>query len=128
MVVATAVVFLVSLLLGAIGIYVGARIIVGANDFDHAIVTALLGAIVWTVVGAVAGWIPLLGPLLALVAYVAVINVRYNTEWTAAAMIGLVAWVTILIVLSVLAFFGITGFEAVGVPGTEPVRTHSDVG
>ncbi len=38
MVVATAVVFLVSLVLGVVGIYVGARIIVGVNDFDHAYV------------------------------------------------------------------------------------------
>jgi hypothetical protein len=117
MVVASAVVFVVSLLLGALGIYVGARIIVGANDFDHAIVTALLGAIVWTVVGSLVGWIPLLGPLIALVAYIAVINWRYSTEWTAAAMIGLLAWLTVLAVLYVLAVVGITGFEAVGVPG-----------
>ena len=117
MVVATAVVFLVSLLLGALGIYIGARIIVGADSFDHAIVTALLGAIVWAVVGAVAGWIPLLGPLLALIAYIGVINFRYDTDWTAAAMIGLVAWVTVLIALYVLAAVGVTGFEAVGVPG-----------
>lgn len=117
MVVASAIVFLVSLVLGALGIYVGARIIVGKRGFDHAIVTALLGAIVWTVVGAVVGWIPLLGPLLALIAYVAVINFRYSTEWTAAAMIGLVAWVTVLLVLYALAALGVTGFEAVGVPG-----------
>ncbi|MFP8958378.1 hypothetical protein ACLI4Y_16815 [Natrialbaceae archaeon A-CW3] len=117
MVVATAVVFLVSLLLGAVGIYVGARVIVGANDFDHAIVTALLGAIVWAVFGALVGWIPLLGPLVALVAYIGVINWRYSTSWTAAAMIGLLAWLTILAMLYVLAFLGITGFEAAGVPG-----------
>lgn len=118
MVVATAVVFLVSLLLGALGIYVGARLIVGAGDFNHAIVTALIGAIVWAVAGALVGWIPLLGPLLALIAYVAVINFRYPSEWTAAAMIAIVAWVTVLIALYALAFLGITGFEAIGVPGT----------
>lgn len=117
MVLASAVVFLVSLLIGALGIYIGARVIVGAGDYDHAIVTALIGAIVWAVVGFFVGWIPLLGPLLALLAYIAVINFRYPGEWTAAAMIGLLAWVTVLIVLYVLAALGITGFEAVGVPG-----------
>ncbi|MFC4439574.1 MULTISPECIES: hypothetical protein [Natrialbaceae] len=117
MVLASAVVFLVSLLIGALGIYVGARVIVGAGDYDHAIVTALIGAIVWAVVGFFVGWIPLLGPVLALLAYIAVINFRYPGEWTAAAMIGLLAWVTVLIVLYVLAALGITGFEAVGVPG-----------
>lgn len=117
MVLASAVVFLVSLLIGALGIYVGARVIVGAGDYDHAIVTALIGAIVWAVVGFTVGWIPLLGPLLALIAYIAVINFRYPGEWTAAAMIGILAWVTVLIVLYALAALGITGFEAVGVPG-----------
>ncbi|RQH03360.1 hypothetical protein [Natrarchaeobius oligotrophus] len=117
MVLATAVVFVVSLLIGALGIYVGARAIVGAGDYDHAIVTALIGAIVWAVVGFFVGWIPLLGPLLALLAYVAVINVRYPGDWTAAAMIALVAWVTVLIALYALAVIGVTGFDAVGVPG-----------
>ncbi|QSX00405.1 hypothetical protein [Haloterrigena alkaliphila] len=115
--IASAIVFIVSLLIGALGIYVGARIIVGANDYDHAIVTAVIGAIVWAVVGFVVGWIPLLGPLLALLAYIAVINFQYPGDWTAAAMIGLVAWVTVLAVLYALAVLGVTGFEAVGVPG-----------
>jgi len=117
MVLASAIVFVVSLLIGALGIYAGARIVVGADGYDHAIVTALIGAIVWAVVGFFVGWIPLLGPLLALLAYIAVINVRYPGDWTAAAMIGLVAWVTVLIALYVLAAVGVTGFEAVGVPG-----------
>lgn len=117
MVLASVIVFVVSLLIGALGIYLGARVIVGADDYDHAIVTALIGAIVWAVVGFFVGWIPLLGPLLALVAYVAVVNFRYPGEWTAAAMIAIVAWVTVLIVLYVLAAVGLTGFEAVGVPG-----------
>ncbi|WP_137289417.1 hypothetical protein [Natronorubrum halophilum] len=117
MVVASAIVFVVSLLIGALGVYVGARVIVGAGDYDHAIVTALIGAIVWAVVGFFVGWIPLLGPLLALIAYIAVINFRYPGDWTAAAMIGLLAWVTVLVVLYVLALLGITGFGAVGVPG-----------
>ncbi|WP_222916521.1 hypothetical protein [Natrinema sp. SYSU A 869] len=115
--IASAVVFVVSLLIGALGIYAGARVIVGRGDYDHAIVTALIGAIVWAIVGFVVGWIPLVGPLLALIAYVGVINWRYPGDWTAAAMIGLVAWVTVLIALYVLAVLGITGFEAVGVPG-----------
>ncbi|MDS0476684.1 hypothetical protein [Natrinema sp. 1APR25-10V2] len=114
---ASLVVFLVSLLIGALGIYAGARIIVGRTSYDHAIVTALIGAIVWAIVGFLVGWIPLLGPLLALLAYVAVINWRYPGDWTAAAMIGLVAWVTVLIVLYVLAALGVASFGAVGVPG-----------
>ncbi|SEW16877.1 hypothetical protein [Natrinema salifodinae] len=115
--IASAIVFVVSLLIGALGIYIGARVIVGRADYDHAIVTALIGAIVWAIVGFVVGWIPLVGPLLALLAYIAVINFRYPGDWTAAAMIGLVAWVTVLIVLYAIAALGITSFGAVGVPG-----------
>ncbi|WP_226004482.1 hypothetical protein [Natrinema salinisoli] len=115
--VASAIVFVVSLLIGALGIYAGARVIVGRADYDHAIVTALIGAIVWAIVGFLVGWVPLVGPLIALIAYIAVINWRYPGDWTAAAMIGLVAWVTVLIALYVLAALGITAFDAVGVPG-----------
>ena len=115
--VASIIVFLASLLIGALGIYAGARVIVGRTAYDHAIVTALIGSIVWAIVGFLVGWIPLVGPLLVLLAYVAVINWRYPGDWTAAAMIGLVAWVTVLIVLYVLAAVGITSFGAVGVPG-----------
>lgn len=114
---ASVIVFVVSLLIGALGIWAGARVIVGRADYDHAIITALIGAIVWAIVGFFVGWIPLVGPLIALLAYIAVINWRYPGDWTAAAMIGLVAWVTVLIVLYVLAALGVTGFDAVGVPG-----------
>jgi hypothetical protein len=44
------VVFVVSLLIGALGIYVGARAVVGSDDYSYATVTALIGAIVWVVV------------------------------------------------------------------------------
>ena len=71
------IVFLVSLLVGAFGIYVGARVVTEKEDYTYAVVTALLGAIIWAVVGLLFGWIPFLGPLLVLLAYVAVINSRY---------------------------------------------------
>ena len=112
------VVFAVSLLIGALGIYLGAKVIVDAEDYTYAIITALIGAIIWGVVGLFLGWIPLLGPLLAFVAYLAVINARYPGGWVDAAAITLVAWVSVLVVLYVLALLGVTGFDAVGVPGT----------
>lgn len=111
------IVFIVSLLIGAIGIYVGARLVVDTEDYTYAIVTALLGAIVWGVVGFFFGWIPLLGPLLVLIAYLAVVNARYPGGWVQAAAITIIAWVSVLVVLYILAILGITGFDAVGVPG-----------
>jgi hypothetical protein len=111
------VVFVVSLLVGALGIYIGARVITDQEDYTYAIVTALIGAIIWAVVGFLFGWIPLLGPLLTLIAYVAVINYRYPGGWGNAVLISLIAWVASLVVLYVLALVGIGAFEAVGVPG-----------
>lgn len=111
------IVFVVSLLVGALGIYLGARIITDYEDYTYAIVTALLGAIIWAVVGFLFGWIPLLGPILVLIAYVAVINYRYPGGWGNAILISLIAWLAALAVLYVLALFGIGAFEAIGVPG-----------
>ena len=111
------IVFVVSLLIGALGIYFGARVITDYDDYTYAIVTALLGAIIWAVVGFLFGWIPFLGPLLVLIAYVAVINYRYPGGWVNAILISLIAWIASVIVLYVLALVGIGAFEAVGIPG-----------
>lgn len=111
------IVFVVSLLVGAAGLYVGARVLTDADDFTNAIVTALLGAIIWAVVGFLFGWIPLLGPLLVLIAYVAVINYRYPGGWGTAIGIALIAWISALVVLYVLGSLGVAAFEAIGVPG-----------
>ncbi|NKE37578.1 MULTISPECIES: hypothetical protein [Natronococcus] len=118
MVVASLVVFVVSLLIGGLGIFLGAKFVVDVENYTYAFVTALLGAIVWSVVGFFLGWIPLLGPILVFIAYLAVINSRYPGGWFEAITITIVAWLSVLVVLYVLAFLGATGFEAVGVPGT----------
>ncbi|MDG5820916.1 hypothetical protein [Natronococcus sp. A-GB7] len=112
------VVFVVSLLIGAFGIFVGAKVVVDTEDYTYALITALIGAIVWAVVGFFFGWIPLLGPLLVFVAYLAVINARYPGGWIEAIVITVIAWLSVLVVLYVLAVIGVTGFEAAGVPGT----------
>ncbi|WP_431358876.1 hypothetical protein [Halovenus amylolytica] len=111
------VVFVVSLLIGALGIYIGARVVTGRDDYSYAIVTALIASIVWVIVAFFFGWIPLLGPVLALLAYVAIINMRYPGDWLRAIGIALVAWLSSIAVLYVLAVIGVTSFDAVGVPG-----------
>jgi len=111
------IVFVVSLLVGALGIYVGARVVADYNDYTYAIVTALIGAVIWGIFGFFFGWIPILGPLLVLLAYIAVINSRYPGGWGNAILIALIAWIASLIVLYVLAVLGIGTFGAVGVPG-----------
>lgn len=109
--------FVVSLLIGAIGIYVGARITTGVEDYTYAIVTALIGAVVWVVISFLFGWIPLLGPILALLAYIAVINWRYPGGWVDALTIAAIAWLSAFIVLYVLGMLEIASFEAMGIPG-----------
>ena len=110
-------VLLVSLIIGTVAIYAGARLV---NDADtgigRAAVTALLGALAWALVSFFIGWIPFLGPLLTLVAWIGVINWQYPGSWTTAAGIGLIAWLVSVAVLVVLGSFGIIGFEALGVP------------
>lgn len=112
------VVFVISLLIGAFGIYVGARVVTDYEDYTYAIVTALIGAIAWALVAFLVGWIPFLGPLLAFVAYLAIINWRYPGGWIDALAITLIAWVAVIVVLYVLAVLNVTTPEAFGVPGT----------
>lgn len=111
------IVFVVSLLVGALGIYIGARVVTDADDYTYAIVTALIASFVWVLVAVFLGWIPFLGPVLALVAYVGVINWRYPKGWLAAFAIALIAWASSLIILYVISALGLTAFDAVGVPG-----------
>lgn len=111
------IVFVISLLVGALGIYIGARIITRTNDYTYAIVTALIASIIWIIASILFGWIPLLGPLLALLAYIAVINYRYPGGWVNAILIALIAWVASLAVLYILGMLGIAQFDAMGVPG-----------
>ncbi|ESP88215.1 hypothetical protein [Candidatus Halobonum tyrrellensis] len=109
------VVFVVSLLVGALGIYVGARVIAGVEDYTYAIVTALVGSVVYAVVAFLVpfGW---LGLVLALVAYLAVINWRYPGDLGSAVGITLVAWLTVVVVMWLLALVGVVAPEATGIP------------
>lgn len=109
--------FVIALLLGALGIYVGARVITNVDDYGYAIFTALIGALVWWLVTLFLGWIPFLGLVLALLAWVAVINWRYPGGWVDAAIIGVVAWVVVVVVVYLVsAVFGWIPPDAVGIP------------
>lgn len=114
------IVFLLSLLIGAIGVHIGATVLAGTDDFGEALLTALVGAIVWAVLSYAVSWIPILGPLLTLVAYVAVIKWRYNIDWVRAVGVALIAWIVAIGVLVVLARLGINSLNTVGVPRIPP--------
>lgn len=108
--------FVVSLLTGGLGIYVGARLVVGEEEPLHALLTGLLGAVVWVVGGVLLGWIPLLGQLLVLAVYAWMVDRRYPGGWRNAVSIALIAWLVTLVVLVVLASLGFATYEAIGVP------------
>lgn len=109
--------FVVGLLVGAVGIYAGARVLADVEDYAYAIGTAFVATAIWILVALLVGWIPLLGPLLAFVAYLAVLNWRYPGGWLRATGIAIVAWLASLLVLSALAAVGLTTPEAIGVVG-----------
>ena len=108
--------FVASLVTGGLGIYVGSQLVVGEEDPVHALVTGLLGAVVWVGGGVLVGWIPVVGQLLVLLVYTWMVNRRYPGGWTTALQIGLVAWVVTLVVLGALAALGYATYEAIGVP------------
>ncbi|RQG89290.1 hypothetical protein EA462_12035 [Natrarchaeobius halalkaliphilus] len=112
-IIGSVVAFVVALLVGGLAIYVSACLVLDVEDYSHAVVTALFGAIAW----ALTAWIPLFGSLIALVAWVWVINWRYPGGWVNAAIIGAVAWFAAFAILFVLnSLFGL-GVNAFGVPG-----------
>ncbi|MCL9816968.1 hypothetical protein [Natronocalculus amylovorans] len=103
--------FIVGLLVGGLAIYIGARVVVDVNDYSHAVFTALIGALVWAIAAFTVGWIPLIGWIFPLLAWIWVINWRYPGGWKDAALLGFIAWIAALLVLIVLPF------GAIGVPG-----------
>ncbi|WP_276300849.1 hypothetical protein [Halorussus lipolyticus] len=113
--------FVVSLLIGAFGIYVGARVIADRDDYEYAILTALVGAFVWWLVAGLFSLIPLVGGLigsiLGLLAWVYVINARYPGGWGKAIGIALVAYITVWVVLFALNVVGFLSAGALGIPG-----------
>lgn len=105
--------FVVALLVGGLAIYISASVVVDVEDYGHAVVTAFLGAVAW----ALTSWIPLLGPIVALVAWIWVINWRYPGGWTVAAIVGVVAWLAAAVILFVLNTVVGLGIGAFGIPG-----------
>ena len=112
----TLAIFLVNLVIGGIGIYIGASLVVGEGDFGYAVISAFLGALVWAIVSSLISGIPFLGPLLTLIAWIGVINYRYRGGWITATLIGFFSWLVAVGILVLLSSVGITTFSAIGIP------------
>lgn len=112
----TVVLFIVSLLIGALGIHVGAVVIAGVENYGKAVLTALAGALVWGIANYFLSGVPLLGPALTLVAYIGVIKYLYKESWLRSGGIALLAWIVAVGILTVLSKLGVEQLKAVGIP------------
>ena len=109
------IVFVVSLLVGGVGIFVGAKLFASASSYAYAVITAGIAALVWALMSYLVGG-SLVGPVATLLAYLAVIKWRYGIGWLRAGAVALVAWISAIVVLSALASVGVGSFSAIGVP------------
>lgn len=111
------VVGIVSLLVGALAIHIGAKLVLSSDpEFGNAVVAAAVGALVYSLLGFVGG-IPVVGPVLLLVLWVGVVNWRYPGGWLRAAAIGFAAWLAAIVLLWVLSKANLVAVGALGVPG-----------
>jgi hypothetical protein len=116
----SAVVFTVSLLIGGFAISVGAKVALKSDEYSHAVLTALLGALAWAGVEFVLGAIGVpgaLSSLAGLVVWVWVVRRRYEVGWLRGSVIGVFAWLAALVVLGLLELLGVGGLGAYGIPG-----------
>jgi hypothetical protein len=109
------IVFVVSLLVGGLGIFVGAKLFTSASSYTYAVVTAGIAVLVRGLMSSLFGGSPV-GAALTLVAYLAVVTWRYGIGWLRAGAVALVAWVLAVVVLTALASVGVGSFSAVGIP------------
>lgn len=107
--------FIVSLLIGGLGIYIGARVVTGTDDYGYALITAIVGSVIGGIVAVLVGW--LFGWIVVLIAWVWVINWRYPGGWGNAIGIGLIAWLSVVVISYALVFLDILTSSALGIPG-----------
>lgn len=115
-------VFVVSVLVGGVGNYVGIRLVSDQHpSFVHAVVSTVLSAAVWALVSyglqvSDASVAPFTSALVALLVWVLVLYVRYDGGIVTAVPAGVASWLVAVATLSLVAVFTTVPFEAVGIP------------
>lgn len=104
---------LLGLLVGGLALFAGSKFLAEPRGYDHAVLTAIIGAVAWALLAP----IPLLGPVIALVAWVGILKWRYPVGWLRAAGVGAAAWAAAVVVIAALELVGVDAVSAIGVPG-----------
>lgn len=113
--------FVASLIIGTAATYIATTALLDESGIIHSFITALLASAVWIGVTYVTSGTsftlaPFVGPILALAAYIIVIDVRYPGTLVRATGISVLTWAIDFVILYVLAILGISSFALIGVP------------
>ncbi|MFC4359021.1 hypothetical protein ACFO0N_13815 [Halobium salinum] len=112
-----------SFLVVAVATYVSTAVFTENSSFGYSLVTAAITSVVWFGVTyfvsgtlGLAGFWVALGPALAVVAYILVVDLLYGGGIGQAVAISVGTWVGAFAILYVAAYFGYSSFQAIGVP------------
>lgn len=112
-----------SFLLVAAATYLTTSVLCEGSSILYSLLTAAITSAVWfgvtylvSGVFGVAGYLVAAGPVLAVIAYVLVVDLLYEGGLGRAAAISVGTWVVSFAVLYVAAYLGYSSFEAIGVP------------
>lgn len=113
--------FIASLIVGTIATYIATTLLLDESGIVHSLITAFIASIVWIGVtyltsGTSSALVPFVGPILALVAYIVVIDLRYPGTLVRATGISVLTWVVDFVILYILAILGVSSFALIGIP------------
>jgi hypothetical protein len=112
-----------SFLVVAVSTYVASAVVAEGSSVGYSLITAAVTSIVWFgvtyfvsgVIGVAGFWLAL-GPALAVVAYVLVVDILYGGGIGEAIGISVGTWGISFVILYAAASLGYSSFEAIGVP------------
>lgn len=107
---------IVGLVVGTLGIHVGALVILGESTLATAASTAVGGAVVWFLASHFFGWLPLLGLILTFIVWLGFINGQYPGGLETTAKIAGIAWAASIAADQLLKILGFRNPDAVGIP------------